>query len=446
MRGVAGVGCLGIVCGQDALPRNVIIKDQQFLLSATGAPIVLSGPNVVVKGPPYLPAVSGDTMCNDIVNSECAASGSCSSCTTFNQADIDNIKSSGWNFIRLGVTWAGAQPRDEDVLDPDFTERLHAILNLTDANGIHVMLDNHGDMVGSAGCGNGIPMWFSQEAAPTLIGKRLRTTFPYNQIPQLTINNVPGYDHCGRDAGKWAQYAGDPNYNLLNECCQALNSNWNEAGIGWTSMAQQTMDYSIKPGTGRDKFVRYWRLMAEAVKQHPSAFAFELQNEPITIQRAAMFETWRVATVAINEVIPDASVSFSDVGEESILPAFVTQIAGNMSFEILPETVEWIKASKTSFFSWHYGSAPDNINNVQALGEAWNVPTFGTELHAFDGFDVAAAANISHSYWHYSVYCNTGSHFGNRTVPTDTFGACILGWDGAYTSRPTESAKVTVVV
>merc|ERR1719329_722135 len=176
-------------------------------------------------------------------------------------------------------------------------------------------------------------MWFSQEAAPTLIGKRLRTTFPYNQIPQLTINNVPGYDHCGRDAGKWAQYAGDPNYNLLNECCQALNSNWNEAGIGWTSMAQQTMDYSIKPGTGRDKFVRYWRLMAEAVKQHPSAFAFELQNEPITIQRAAMFETWRVATVAINEV--------------------------------LPETVEWIKASKTSFFAWHYGSAPDNINNVQ---------------------------------------------------------------------------------
>jgi hypothetical protein len=31
---------------------------------------------------------------------------------------------------------------------------------------------------------------------------------------------------------------------------------------------------------------------------------------------------------------------------------------------------------------------------------------------------------------HYSSYCNTGPAFGNRAVPTDTFGACLLGWDG----------------
>ncbi len=82
-----------------------------------------------------------------------------------------------------GVVWAGAQPRDENALDPDFLWRLDAILNLTDAHGIavlfttcritvlslshkslnvcsrapiQVMLDNHGDMVGSAGCGNGV--------------------------------------------------------------------------------------------------------------------------------------------------------------------------------------------------------------------------------------------------------------------------------------------------
>ena len=26
--------------------------------------------------------------------------------------------------------------------------------------------------------------------------------------------------HCGDDAEKWAAYSGDPNYNLLNECCK----------------------------------------------------------------------------------------------------------------------------------------------------------------------------------------------------------------------------------
>ena len=32
--------------------------------------------------------------------------------------------------------------------------RLHAVLSLTDAAGIHVILDNHDNMVGTAGCGN----------------------------------------------------------------------------------------------------------------------------------------------------------------------------------------------------------------------------------------------------------------------------------------------------
>merc|ERR1719265_1176806 len=183
MKSAFGVCLFGFASGQAVLPRNVIIKDQELLLSATGEPIVLGGPNVVVKGPPWLPSVSGDTICNDIVNSECQATGTCTSCYTFNQADVDHIKSLGWNFIRLGVVWAGAQPRDEDQLDPDFVERLHAVLNLTDANGIHVMLDNHGDMW--AGCGNGAPMWLQKKAAPELIGTVPVTHFPYNLLSAL---------------------------------------------------------------------------------------------------------------------------------------------------------------------------------------------------------------------------------------------------------------------
>ena len=49
--------------------------------------------------------------------------------------------------------------RSEDALDADFVRRLDEFLALTDRFGIHVLLDNHGDMVGTAGCGNGVPMW-----------------------------------------------------------------------------------------------------------------------------------------------------------------------------------------------------------------------------------------------------------------------------------------------
>ena len=177
-----------------------------------------------MKGPPYLTEVSGDKYCVDDTDGPCGATGTCSSCSTFNQADVDHIKAMGWNAIRLGVVWTGAQPRDEDSLDAQFLERLHKILDLTDMNGLYVILDNHGDMVGSAGCGNGVPMWFSQLAAPGLIGKQLKTGLPYSLVHSLNIENVDGYDHCGNDEAKWAQYAGDPNYNLLNECCLAMNS------------------------------------------------------------------------------------------------------------------------------------------------------------------------------------------------------------------------------
>ena len=90
-------------------PRRVRIAGQHFIDAATNATLVMKGPNVVVKGPPYLPAVAGDTICDDVVDDACTAAGNCTSCETFNQADVDHIKSLGWNSIRLGVVWAGAQ-------------------------------------------------------------------------------------------------------------------------------------------------------------------------------------------------------------------------------------------------------------------------------------------------------------------------------------------------
>jgi hypothetical protein len=198
--------------------------------------------------------------------------------------------------------WAGAQPRDADSLDPDFLSRLHAVLSLCDAEGLHVLLDNHGDMVGGAGCGNGVPAWVSAAAAPELIGKPLTTGFPYNQVAQLEVKSLYGY--CN-DTSAWAAFAGDPNYNLLNPCCQILNQGGNHPPLGYTEISQRTMNWLIEDGPGRDAFVRYWRLLAEAVVSHPSAFAAELMNEPMTIRRELAFDTWRAAGLAINALIPD---------------------------------------------------------------------------------------------------------------------------------------------
>lgn len=418
-------------------PRNVRIEGQVFVIAATNETVVMSGPNIVVKASPYLPSVEGDSYCVDNVDDDCKATQSCSTCSTFNQVDIDHIKSKGWDTIRLGVTWAGAQPNDEDALDDAFLARLHAILDLCDENSIHVILDNHGDMVGSAGCGNGVPMWFQQAAAPNLIGKQLTTGFPYSLIPSHRVEDVGGYDTCGDNESKWGEYAGDPNYNMLNECCQAMNSG-NPGGLGFTKISQATMDYMIQEGDGRDAFVRYWRLMAEAVVEHPSAFAAELMNEPMTIRRREAFQTWRAAAEAINTVIPDMSVALADTGESALFPSFVTEISAYLGggLSIDRDTMNWIKESNNVFYAWHWYGTPSSadsaVKSVQAIQTSWDVPAFYTEGMSCDSWTAALDAGISVSYWHYSAYCNAGStsaeYFGDITIPDESFGACILGW------------------
>lgn len=51
------------------------------------------------------------------------------------------------------------------------------------------------------------------------------------------MKKVSGYEKCDGKADKWAEFAGDPNYNLLNECCLAMNSG-NPGGLGYTSISQ----------------------------------------------------------------------------------------------------------------------------------------------------------------------------------------------------------------
>ena len=162
-------------------------------------------------------------------------------------------------------------------------------------------------------------------------------------------------------------------------------------------------------------------------------------NEPMTIKRGAWYDASRAAAEAVLQVIPDASVSVCDTGEGVILPAWAAKVGAGIA--ISPSTTAWIKASTNVFYSWHWYGMPkhpdDAVSNVQAVMKKWNVPSFATEFMSCDVWKAAAAAGISHSYWHYSAYCNTGPDFGNRKVPDDTFGACILGWASGSNDRCT---------
>lgn len=210
------------------------------------------------------------------------------------------------------------------------------------------------------------------------------------------------------------------------------------------------MDYIITEGQGREEFVRFWMLMAHAVKDNPSVVAVELMNEPMTIWRYHYYDTWRACAEAINAILPDMSVSLAEVGEASgILPGWSVDIVGQW-VDIRPSTLEWIKASKTLYKAWHWYGDPKDwkeaIKAAQAYSKDWNVPNFATEFMSCHLWNGLIDAGISHSYWHYSSYCTTGPSFGNRSVPDETFGACILGWGGGTTSKACRKGMDTIVV
>ena len=416
--------CFNITnCSSKLQPRNVRIIDKNWVDINTGQNIILKGPNVVMKGPPWLPLVEGTTFCNDT---------STTTCKTFNEADAIHIKTMGWNSIRLGITWAGGQPVNSLTLDPVWVKNLHQILSLTNKYNINVILDHHTDMVGSANCGFGVPMWFSKKAAPELIGKELETASPFKYLTNLTsMFNLNKPKQCINNDSAWLEYANDDNYNLLNTCCKEMNSWANNNALGFTTLAQKTLSYLFKEG--RQYYCNYFKLLSNELVHHPSAIAIELMNEPVYIYRWNMYDTWKQCNDEIVSVIHDMNVAIADVGEGAILPSWLSP-----NIALSSRIINWLKTSNNLFYAWHWYGEPKNpadaIKNVQKIQNKWNMPSMLTETMSCDAINKAENSGISWSYWHYSQYCDTAPAYGGK-LPPNNFGACILGWGGGISDK-----------
>lgn len=111
-----------------AVNPDVVVQHGEFVDVTTGKKVVLTGANVVMKGPPWIPAVEGQVKCGITAVGEAG-------CKTFNAADAANLKALGYNLVRLGVIWAGGQPTAAPELDPAFVARLKAFLALAHEHG-----------------------------------------------------------------------------------------------------------------------------------------------------------------------------------------------------------------------------------------------------------------------------------------------------------------------
>lgn len=401
-----------------AKPRDLIVRNGSFVDRKTGKAVLLQGANVIMKGPPWFPSTDGNTICRDRWWSNFT-------CKTFNKYDAMNLKANGYNFIRLGVVWAGGQPTEEPKLDAAWLRRLHAILNITLEHGIHVLFDVHQDAVGTATCGEGVPQWFSAKATPDHIGK------PLIPIANVSIPGLPDWPRQAdglcmtNDTTTWALHKGDPNYNTKNPCCLRYNQGGNAWGrLVDTWQAQETIHYQLSKN-GRGYYARYMGLLAEAARNYPNVFGIETMNEPPSIERWSMFYTWRAAYDAIRAEVPDMAVSVQDVGQGPLVL---------YDLGLWKDQIYWLHHADNLFYTFHWYSFPkdpkDGVSSAVKQSKYWSMPALMTEMNNCKVKGPAVAAGIGYSWWEYANYCNTAPSAACQPGDKCDFGACITGVDG----------------
>lgn len=115
------------------------------LRDSTNRQVLFHGVNVVYKQKPYIP----DTDDYNIEDS-------------LNDRDIQNLKSWGMNFVRLGVIWEAVET-SPGVYDTAYLKKINKLITHLGDNGIYTLVDAHQDVVARITCGEGVPDFYAKQ-------------------------------------------------------------------------------------------------------------------------------------------------------------------------------------------------------------------------------------------------------------------------------------------
>lgn len=199
---------------------------------------IFHGVNAVYKIPPYHPTTSGFDASN-----------------TLSQIDSDNLRSWGFNIVRLGVMWPGMEPNERGSYNQTYIGELQKIVEYLQSNEIYVILDFHQDLWHRKFCGEGVPdyiydMCKSEESADT-------KDFP---LPAVNTSYPTDSD-------------GNPTLDACLSQMFAVYYMTEEVGEAFQCL------YDNKQNIWAD-FGNYWKQVALNFKNYDNVLGYELLNEP----------------------------------------------------------------------------------------------------------------------------------------------------------------------
>ncbi|KID74055.1 Endoglycoceramidase [Metarhizium brunneum] len=210
-------------------------QDTHQIVDEFGRARFFHGTNVVMKEPPWhrpaewVPGVS-----------------------SFGERDVRNMRDLGLNVVRLGHSWAGAEPVRGEY-NETFLDIMRAQTSLAEAHGIYVLVDVHQDVLARQLCGHGVPDWFVKK---DWVPAWERYPFPLKLSP-FSVDT-----------------AGFPSPASL---CGSVD--W---ALSYTSVAVSNAFgrlYNNFDGLG-DAFAAYWRKLAAGYAATANVVGYNLLNEP----------------------------------------------------------------------------------------------------------------------------------------------------------------------
>jgi endoglycosylceramidase len=118
----------------------------RMMQDAQGRSVIFHGVNVVYKVHPYIPSREAFHPQNSLTD-----------------AELDDLKKWGFNFVRLGVMWEAVE-RAPASYNMTYLDEVESLINRLGEKGIYTLVDMHQDVLARRICGEGIPNFYAADA------------------------------------------------------------------------------------------------------------------------------------------------------------------------------------------------------------------------------------------------------------------------------------------
>ena len=123
----------------DGKTKPYIDSETRTIRDKDGRHLILHGVNVVYKTPPYLPSAATFDPQGSLTDE-----------------DILNLRSWGFNFVRLGVMWEAVES-EKGRFNTTYLDEIDNLVTKLGRAGFYVLIDAHQDVLARLTCGEGMP-------------------------------------------------------------------------------------------------------------------------------------------------------------------------------------------------------------------------------------------------------------------------------------------------